>query len=151
MNMGKFELKLYPHKDGMNWMHLHKGLVGTSFYLTKDEILELREIMNSSLWDFYKTLLAQREPVVDVEVQEEVQEQPKYYSIGQRFVPGLFGSWDTSDYMLAQVGSKLVSLVSLTCGNRWNDGVPVGDPQRITEAEFETIRDKAYFKMKEND
>lgn len=48
-------------------------------------------------------------------------------------------------YLLAQVDSTRVCLISLSDGNRWRDPVSVVSPRAITKSEMRKIVDNKYF------
>lgn len=56
-----------------------------------------------------------------------------FYHIGQRFrISG-------ETYLLCQSASFMLTLVSITGGNRWTEGALARDPQNVTSAEFRRI------------
>lgn len=56
------------------------------------------------------------------------------YSVGQKFQ-----QFQSGAYILAQVDTRKVCLISLENGNRYDDPVEVNDPSRITPFEFDKI------------
>jgi hypothetical protein len=75
----------------------------------------------------------------------ELEEVSKICYINQRFV------FDDEEFILAQTDCKKVSLISLSSGNRWNEGVAVVDEYNITEEEFKEISFNRKFRLIDTD
>lgn len=61
------------------------------------------------------------------------------YKIGDRFRES-DNAYRSEEYILAQTGVSLVSLIGLKTGNRWNDPIKVNDPSAIMVSEVPYLR-----------
>lgn len=147
--MSKFKFEIIPHKNGNSWVHiyrnpelnaLNKTQVGSSFYLTDEEIKELQQTMNSKVWEYYKKVI-ERHPE---------DHQKVIYKVGQRFVMSWkdnYNDWESDEYILSQVGNNTVILINIITGTRWSNSILVGSVSAITEEEMsQLITEKYKFK-----
>lgn len=70
---------------------------------------------------------------------EDIEQEDKdsiTYRVGQ-----VYSRPDGSEYLLSQVGCKMVCLMSLRGGNRWNEPISVSSSQVLTEEEFRRVCD----------
>lgn len=142
--MNTFKFELAPHKDGYTWFRIYRipednapnriG-IGTSFYLTNDEIMEFQNTMNAKIWEYYRSII-ERHP-------DEVEEQPESpitYRIGQVFETGLLDFYSLKhNYLLSEVSPQKVILINLKDGKRWSNAVDVENSYAITENEMRKL------------
>lgn len=57
----------------------------------------------------------------------------------QKIFKGQVYEFDGAFYLLAQIGDKIIEAIDVVDGNRWMNGVRVGDIKDITEEELEEI------------
>ena len=87
-----------------------------------------------------------RFPELVDDIMKEIKNDKKpTYKIGQRFVEN-----DSNDeYILAQVDTLEVCLISLRVGNRYTKSIKVSEPYNITEEEFKQISGFGKFTLKQ--
>ena len=69
------------------------------------------------------------------ELKQEIERSKKAYSVGQRIMIQIFDGTFV-EYIVAQIGSKLVAAIGLDGGNRWRGPMEVVNVCKITEDEM---------------
>lgn len=155
--MDNFKFEIIPHKDGYSWVQIYRipelnapnriG-VGTSFYLTDNEILELQNKMNMKVWEYYRKIV-ERHPESNEEIVESKDSSIVTYKVGQLFEVGL-SDWlcEKHEYILAQIGPSEIMLIDIKNGKRWSSGIKVNDIYAVTEDEMnKLVADGCTFKL----
>lgn len=120
-----FKCEVIPHKFGNSWVSIYRGSVGVGFYLKKEEISKLLDIVKDTL------------------------ENRKKYRIGQRYQLIFDGVIMNDTYILAKVSKRKACLISINHGHPWSKCVKM-DPHTIyaTEEQMQKlIGDDCEFKL----